>query len=119
MSELFEVAANVLIARSNVIAWSSAGLLKPSANDDAASSTERRYSGAYGAVVGLNRTATRVTFGAISLIVCSHLPNRELKKGKAGYVAAWPCQAGHKTSAHGIGNLRKHNWDCACFTHDC
>src|SRR5262252_428006 len=73
MSELFEVVANALIAGSNVAASSSASLLKPSENDDAASSTERKYSGAYGAVVGLNRTATRFTFGAISLIVCSHL----------------------------------------------
>jgi hypothetical protein len=58
----------------------------------------------------LNTTATRVSAGATSLSVCSHLPPiPNSKLVEAGDIAAGSCQLGHEAAADRIGHLHEHH----------
>ena len=58
-----------------------------------------------GAVSGLNMIATRLTRGAISLSICSHLPPSAASTvGEPRDVSTWPRKACHEAGANRITN---------------
>jgi hypothetical protein len=90
-------------------------------NAAAPTSMERKNNAKYGAVFGLNRTATRRTEGAISFSVSIHLPPIEnsnavnpvmLPPGRAK-LATNPWPTGSETDTNTIGIVRVSCWNAA------